>query len=79
MSQQFCPRLYVGSRCVEELNYSSLMKSYRKLKDWKQAIKYCEVCLGIAKDKGNRDEEGKLYIKLGHFYRDHKQAILLVL
>ena len=68
----------MGDRAGEGLAYGNLGNAYKGLGDFKQAIKYHEHHLSIAKEVGDRAGEGVFYGNLGNAYQglgDFKQAI----
>ena len=68
----------MGDRAGEGRAYRNLGDAYQGLGDFKQAIKYHEQRLSIAKEVGDRAGEGRAYGSLGNAYDsigDFKQAI----
>ncbi|XP_068726251.1 tetratricopeptide repeat protein 28-like [Montipora capricornis] len=68
----------VGDRAGEGKAYGNLGNTYQSLGDFKQAIKYHQQDLRIAKEVWDRVGEGRAYCNLGNAYQslgDFRQAI----
>ena len=68
----------MGNKAREGAAYCNIGIAHRHLGNFKQAIDYHNLYLGIAKDIGDRDDERKSYGNLGNDYQrlgNFKQAI----